>query len=72
MKNRETSLALRGPTISTSLQGQVTQSQAFAHAQGKIKENKTDNMINLLDSILRRNKNGEDDNVRIDEEPVAV
>ena len=71
MKNKETSLALRGP-INSSITGLVTQSQAFTYAQDKIKESKTDNMINLLDSILRRNKDGEE--VRMDdaEEPVEV
>ena len=49
----------------------MTQSQAFAYAQGKIQEQKTDNMINLLDSIIRRNKDDED-MLRIDEEPAAV
>lgn len=29
-------------------------------------------MINLLDSILRRNKDGEEDGVRLDDEPAAV
>ena len=44
-----------------SLLGSVTSSVAFAHAQEKIMDQKKDNLINLLDSVLRRNKEGRDE-----------
>ena len=48
MKNQESGLAIRGPfQLNQSLGGSVTQSQAFAYAQGKIQEQKTDNLVSF-------------------------
>ena len=47
---------------------------AFAHATEKINNQKRDNLLNLLDSVIRRNQEGmEDDDVLIDDlEPAEV
>ena len=72
-KNMEAGLAIRGPADHLkSIEGSVTQSVAYAYARGKINDQKKDNMINLLDSILRRNKDGEDDVMIDDDEVVDV
>ena len=70
-KNRETSLALRGPELRGSLTESVSSSVAFAHNKRKIQGEKTDNMINMIDSLLRRNKEGDEDDVLIDDEDPA-
>ena len=73
MKNRETNLALKGPNR-VSFTNSVTSSVAMGLAHNKIQEQKKDNILNLLDSVLRRNKEGEDDDVILgnDEEPAGV
>ena len=47
---------------------------ALAHAHDKIQDSKKDNILNLLDSVLRRNKEGEDDDVIMgdNDEPAGV
>lgn len=76
MKNRETNLALRGPHADSfaRMQSSVTSSVAMGRAHDRIQEQKKDNILNLLDSVLRRNKEGEDDDVVLgnDEDPAGV
>jgi hypothetical protein len=57
MKNRETNLALRGPHADSfaKMQTSVTSSVALGRAHERIQEQKRDNILNLLDSVLRRN-----------------
>ena len=47
---------------------------AMGLAHGKIQDQKKDNILNLLDSVLRRNKEGEDDDVILggEDEPVVT
>ena len=73
MKNRETNLAIRGPNRE-SVDRSVTSSVALHRAHDRIQDEKKDNILNLLDSVLRRNKEGEDDDVILgnDEEPAGV
>ena len=62
--NLNTRLALRGPEPRGSLEsGSVTSSQAFAQAAEAIQGRKVDNIISLMDSVLRRNKEEEEDDV---------
>ena len=73
-KNRETSLALRGPSRD-SVTESVTNSVAFARSKAKILDNKKENMLNMIDSLLRRNQEGNDeDDVLIggDDDPEDV
>ena len=60
MKRKESSLAIRGPA-KESFTKSVSSSVAFAHAHDKIMDARKDNILNLLDSVLRRNREGEDD-----------
>ena len=67
-RNRETSLALRGPAAN-SMTGGLSPSLALNLAKDNINDQKKDNLINLLDSVLRRNKEGnDDDDVLYDED----
>lgn len=68
MKRKESSLAIRGPTTESFTES-VSTSVAFAHAHDKIMDARKDNILNLLDSVLRRNREGEDDDdVLIDDD----
>lgn len=67
-RNRETSLALRGPQPIKESFGagldELTPGTRFNQAKDMIMDQKRDNLINLLDSVLRRNKEGnEEDDV---------
>ena len=70
-KNKETSLALRGP-MTESLSDSVTQSVKIAYVQDKINDQKKDKVINVIDSLLRRNREGDDDDVLIDDDMAEV
>ena len=59
-----TRLALRGPELRGSADsGSVTSSTAFAQATEAIQARKVGNIISLMDSVLRRNKEEEEDDV---------
>lgn len=59
-KNREASLAIQGPRRD-NVSASVSNSMALAQAHDRIHDMKTDNIINLLDSVLRRNKEFDSD-----------
>lgn len=62
--NRNARLALNGPEARASDEAfSVTSSQAFASAADRIQDAKVGNIISLMDSVLRRNNEDEDDDV---------
>ena len=69
--NMNTNLALNGPKMSHD-QIDLTGSEAFSRAQSDIKAKKVDNIISLMDSVLQKNKEEDDDDVLFGDDANSV